>query len=356
MSWIPDHTEPKTRLRLVIPQPPKYISALLTAAHQKPQEIDELLNPHLLDPALPAALAFMIHDLTTNNVTPPLYWGGEPAVSLNKYLTCMVHATMIGRAFALLSTSSPAPGEKTEDDILAAAAALPMELRLRIYFTHYSEFRTQCRRLWQQALTPVFVKALMSGSDPAPASRFAAAILVLTCWTTLESARPPIQGRGTDYVWFNGSYSTELWDLDRLKDGILATSKLPRENWDVSFLQADINSQSGEGRRIVIPEYIPLECITMLDAAREHIYNGGIEWPLRDYNSDEVVKLVLHVLETSAQAADSNEYEAHGSWGNHIDEAHAEWEEAMDKEWVQEKKTNPSRSKSSRGKGRGRGR
>ncbi|KAJ7054041.1 hypothetical protein C8F01DRAFT_1165664 [Mycena amicta] len=342
MTWIKDHKEPQSRLRLDIPTPPTSLSPLFTAAHQNPHAIDELLIPHLLDPALPTALAFMIQGAVTANVTPPLYWGGECVVPRNTYLTCMIHATLIGRTFRLLSTSAPAPGGKTEDDIVAAAASLPMELKLLV-FAHYQPFQAQRRRVWQDALTPVLIKALMSGSDPAPASRFAAAIIALTCWTSLEAARPPIKGRGSAYVWWNGSFSNEEWGLDRLKEDLLATSQLPRDNWNAGLLMAEMNAHRLGG---AVAEYVPLECIMMLDAARQHVHDGGTDWPLRDYTSEEVVTLVLDVLERSTQTVNNSDVK--GNWKAYLGYAFKEWENETRGQWGREKKPG-------RGRGRGRG-
>nr|GAT58626.1 predicted protein [Mycena chlorophos] len=299
MAWVPAKHNPK-ELRLEIPRPPGNLAPLFAAAHQTPQDIDQLLVPHLLDPALPAALAYMMQGTITQRVTPPLYWGGEPIVPQNSYLTCMVHATMIGRAFSLLSKPTPPPEDKTVDDIAEAAAQLPTELKLLVY-AFYIPIQEQRRALWRHGLTPVLIIALMSGPDPEPPSRLAAAILVLACWTAIASARPKIVGRGSDYVWYFSSYTDEQWGLEQLKHSILETKKLPRENWDAGALAAKYKSQTTthkEGEVIPSSEYVPLECITMLDAAREHVH-----WATEDLTSTEVVDMTLAALEQSAQAA-----------------------------------------------------
>ncbi|KAJ7642848.1 hypothetical protein B0H17DRAFT_1148745 [Mycena rosella] len=336
---IRDRTDP-SKLRLKIERPPSSASPLFTAAHSNPRSIDELLIPNLLDASLPSALAYLIDGTITGNVTPPLYWGGDPRVSRTDMLNCMVHATMIGRAFSLLSTSAPAPAGKTVDDVIAAATSLlPTELRLQIH-AEYRVYQQQRRRIWQHGLTPIFIKALMSGSDPAPAARFAAAILFLTCWTSIKAARPPVKGNGTDYVWYFGTFTDQEWGLEDLESALQETKALPRENWDYKALEAKIkDGKDFQG----IPEYIPLECIEMLDAARKHVAEGGTEWPQRDYTSDEVVTMALDALKHAQQTAGNG---AKGNWNDYLGQAFSEWEEEMSGQWVPAKpKPRPAKKK-----------
>ncbi|CAK5280407.1 unnamed protein product [Mycena citricolor] len=158
-----------------------------------------LLIPELLDTHLAPALGFMIYNVVTQSVTPPLYWDGDSVVPMTAYINCAVHATMIGRAFSLLSSSAPSADGKTEDDILAAASDLPSELKLLIH-VEFMTYQRQRRRLWQHAISPVFVKALLTGGEAEPGSLFASAIIALGCWHALMSASPPVKGRGKDFV------------------------------------------------------------------------------------------------------------------------------------------------------------
>ncbi|KAJ7110340.1 hypothetical protein C8R43DRAFT_1042284 [Mycena crocata] len=330
----------KGKLRLKLAPPPSSASPLFTAAHRDPKSIDELLIPNLLDPSLPSALAWMIDGVVTQNVTPPLYWGGDPCVSRNDYINCLVHATMIGRAFSLLSTSAPAPAGKAEDEVVSAACLLPTELKLEIY-AQYQLYQQQRRRFWQHGLTPVFIKALMSGDDPAPAARFAAAILFLTCWTCIQAAQPPVKGTGTEYVWYSGNFSDKEWGLEDLKTALEATKELPRENWNVGLLKAKID-EGCDG----VPEYVPLECFEMLDAARKHVAEGGTEWPPRDCTSAEVVIMALAVLEDAGQMAGNH---AEINWIDYLGSAFSEWQAETKSDWVVEKKAKPG----SKGKKKG---
>lgn len=318
----------KSKLRLQLVGPPASTSSLFMAAHSDPNSIDDLLIPNLLDASLPQALAFLIQGTITQGVTPPLYWGGDPRVSRSNYINTIVHATMIGRAFSLLSTSAPAPAGKTDDDVVAAAASLlPTELKLKIY-AEYQRYQQQRRRFWWHGLTPVFIKALMSGSDPEPPARVAAAILFLTCWTSIKAARPPVKGTGTDYVWWSGTFTDEEWGLEDLERALKETKQLPRENWNVSVLEAKLNEEN-QG----VPEYVPLECLEMLDAARKHVAEGGTEWPKRDYTSAEVVKMALDILGDIEQKVGNG---AKGNWSDYLGQAFSEWKEEV--QWVPEKK------------------
>ncbi|KAJ6601301.1 hypothetical protein DFH09DRAFT_1127384 [Mycena vulgaris] len=319
------------RLRLKLERPPLSASPLFTAAHSDPRSIDELLIPKLLDASLPSALAYLIQGAVTGNVTPPLYWGGDPRVPRTDMLNCMVHATMIGRAFSLLSTSAPAPAGKTDDDVVSAASLLPTELKLKIY-AEYQLYQQQRRRIWQHGLTPVFIKAIMSGPDPAPAARFAAAILFLTCWTSIKAARPPVKGTGTEYVWYYGTFSDEEWSLDDLEGALNETKQLPRENWDYQALQAKINDKGKEFQGV--PEYVPFEYVEMLDAARKHVAEGGTEWPQRDYTSGEVVTIALEALEHAQQATGNG---AKGNWNDYLGHALNEWKKETSGQWMPSK-------------------
>lgn len=343
---IRDHKE-KNKLRLELVPPPSTTKPLFTAAYSNPRSIDELLTPHLLDATLPPALAYMIETWVAQNVTPPLYWGGDPRIPRNDYLKCIVSATMIGRAFSLLSTSAPAPAGKTDDDVVSAASLLPTGLKLKIY-AEYQLYQQQRRRFWQYGLTPVFIKALMSGPDPAPAARFVAAILFLTCWTSIKAARPPVKGTGTEYVWYFGTYEEKQWGLEELENALRETKQLPRENWNVEALQAEINDKSKKFRghpEYVPPEYVPLECIYMLDAARKHVADGGIEWPQRDYTSDEIVTMILGILEDLAQKVGNG---AKGNWNEYLGQASREWTKEMDGKWVPPKRVKGVKEKKTR--------
>ncbi|KAJ7756252.1 hypothetical protein B0H16DRAFT_1539179, partial [Mycena metata] len=192
------------QLRLELPRPS--VSPLFAAAHRDPGAIDALL-PHLLDPTLPVALAFMLKGPTSQSVTPPHLWGGDPTVPRNVYITCHVHATLLGRAFALLSSPTPTPEDSSSSPttVLARAALLPVSLKKRIY-SHHECCAMQLCRFWALGLAPVLAKGILSGPDPAPAARFAAAVLVLSCWRAVVAARPPVTSTCGAYVWYSGVF------------------------------------------------------------------------------------------------------------------------------------------------------
>ncbi|KAJ6610475.1 hypothetical protein B0H10DRAFT_2224967 [Mycena sp. CBHHK59/15] len=285
---IKDHRD-NTKLRIEWIRPRS--SPFFTVAHLDPASIDQLLPPHLLDTTLPSALASLIDEIITQGVTPPLMWGGDPSVSRNGYVNCIVHATMIGRAFSFLM-------ENRDGEEAAAAGAC--------INNNGEDFGN--------ADVPVFIKALMSGSDPAPASRFAAAILFLTCSASMQAARPPLRGRGIEYDWMSGNFKDETWSMWDLKAALDNTAALPRENWNLRI----------EGSRRY-SEYVPLECIKMLDAARKHVESGE-----RDMTSAEVVKLALQVLWDVEESTETH----NGDRSDYLGDALIEWKQEWEGEWT----------------------
>ncbi|KAJ7292765.1 hypothetical protein C8J57DRAFT_1210484 [Mycena rebaudengoi] len=303
----------KTTLRLQLVQPRS--SPLFNAVHANPASIDELLIPHLLDTTLPSAMGCIISNLVTQRITPPLYWGGDPQISRNDYINCVIEAT-------LLSTSAPGPTRngENEDTVAAAASCLPTELQLQIY-ADYQLYQQQRRRFWEHALEPIFIKALMSGRDPAPGSRLAAGILVLTCWASMRAAKPTIKGHGTKFRWMSGEFESEAWDMENLEAALQNTEKLPRDNWDVKAM----------GQFTKVPEYVPLECIKILDVAREHAANG-----VRDQTSAEVFKfaMALRGLEDVEEATQASAEE--GEQSDYMGEAFRDWEKSWDGNWAEQ--------------------
>jgi hypothetical protein len=328
------HPEVKNKLQLKLERPPLSTSPIFTAAHANPRSIDELLIPNLLHPNFPKALAYLIQENVTQCVTPPLCWGGDPRVPRNDMINCMVNATLAGRAFSLLSTSAAGPAGKTDDDVVAAASLLPTKLKLKIY-AEFQFYQLQRRRLWGLVFTPVFIKAIMSGQsgNPAPTAWLATAILFLSCWTSLKAAQPAVKGRGTEYVWYYGTFTDAEWDLEDLESALRDTKQLPRENWDYKVLEARMKTKEWQSQQRA-PEYVPLECIELLDAARNHVAEGGTEWPPRDYTSGEVVAMALDALEHAQQMTGNG---AKGNWNDYLGQAFTEWKEEMTGKWVPSK-------------------
>ncbi|KAF7302916.1 hypothetical protein MKEN_01253900 [Mycena kentingensis (nom. inval.)] len=234
----------------------------------------------------------------------------------------MVHATMIGRAFALLSTSAPAPAGKSDDDIAASAAQLlPIELRLLI-LDHLETLHAPRQHIWTDAIVPIFVKALLSGRDPAPAARFAAGIVVLTAWSALAATRPPLIGRGIDYIFWDGMVQDAEWDLERVRDALLATAQLPRDSWDVERLKVELKAG------VEAPEYVPLEAVLVLDAARRHVHDASS----RDHTSAETIAMVQDMLDQARQTA-SDKGKQTSNWDSYFERAYDKWETEAEGYW-----------------------
>ncbi|KAJ6554565.1 hypothetical protein B0H19DRAFT_1154054 [Mycena capillaripes] len=332
-------------LRLNLPRPSSCSSPLLIAANQDPSAIDALLVPHLLDPDLPAALAFMLEGLTHQTVTPPHLWGGDPTVPRNVYITSFVHATVLGRAFALLNTPVPAPARSTADTVFAAADLLPDPLKQRIY-AHYKLYDIQRRRLWSLGLAPLFSKGLLSGPDPAPAARFYAAILILACWRALAAALPPVRSVCGEFFWYHRTFKDgPACGLEELASELEKTAALPRENWNVGTINEKTKHGQVEGESL---EYVPVECFHMLSAARAHVAAAENESEHRDYTSAELNKLARDVLQEAEQTARS--HTARINWDDYLGLAFNDWKQS-DKQWATEE-TRKGKPGGKKGKGK----
>ncbi|KAJ7042830.1 hypothetical protein C8F04DRAFT_1074953 [Mycena alexandri] len=220
----------------------------------------------------------------------------------------------------------------------------------------------QLRRFWALGLAPVLTKGILSGPDPAPAARFAAAVLILACWRAVVSARPPVTSACGAYVWYSGVFEDgPAWGAVELADALDKTAAFPRENWNVGALIA----QHGQG---AAGEYVPVECYQMLAAARVHV--ASARGPRRnhyrsknqpettsgdhirgDYTSAELNSLAREVMEEAEQTV--RNHTSRINWDDYLGLAFDEWKKEADKQWASPKteKRGPSGNKG-RGKKR----
>lgn len=230
-------------------------------ARSDPSTIDAMVIPHLLSPSLAKDLLDLIRSEISTSVTPELHWGGNPA--RNYWPSCLIHATLLGRAFALLF------------DIDAVAKA-----------EGHQEGRTveeQREEVWK-SVSDVFIKAVFSGSEPEPGSRLAMGVLMLTCGKTISEAMG-LRGTGKRWMWYDDNIEQpeEEWDWEELKQALMDTEKLPRNHTDPTVLEKELKITGGP-----VPEYVPQEVLNILDRARSHVKEGK-----GDLTSQEIVQLQL---------------------------------------------------------------
>ena len=163
-------------------------------------------------------------------------------------------------------------------------STLPMELRIQIY-QHYKNRLRQRRLLWS-IISSTFIKALFSGADPEPLSRYCAGILILTCGHALSRTRHLI-GKGKHWIWWCDEieHLDHFWTWPDLVQAINQTDQLPRNTWDVAQLMGlDPKwATAGQSR-----EYVPQDVLDVLDKAREHLWKGAM-----DHSSEEIVTDLL---------------------------------------------------------------
>ncbi|KAI9740394.1 MAG: hypothetical protein M1834_004974 [Cirrosporium novae-zelandiae] len=248
-----------------IPIPP--LDTTVISAHANPSTIDSLLPVILASSTLAKRLSTYIDDQVTLSVTPELYWGGDPTRPPSYYVSCLVHATLIGRAYALLN-----PDNRNQYGIQDEVA------------------EKQRSELWK-VMSLIFIKAFWSGAYPEVGSRYAAAVFILTCGHALAST-PNLQGKSKDwYVWSDEIREPEkLWSWEDLKNTVLATKKLPQDQWDVEKLKDRYIPRTLPDGKVIndVPEYIPKEVLEVLRHARDHLWSGS-----GDLSSAEVAQLCL---------------------------------------------------------------
>ncbi|KAF2735818.1 hypothetical protein EJ04DRAFT_179684 [Polyplosphaeria fusca] len=272
---------------------------LLEASRGDAASIDTLLRPHLYSPSLPQELEACIRYYVSTAVTPGLYSDESPDRPPWYYANCLVHGTLLGRAYALLSTPTRPP-RALDNDRDFPFARLPAELRLQIWDC-YKRDLAQAKRFWL-VMTRVFIKALWSGRDPEEGSRYIAGVLVLCAGHALATNGAPLRGYGKKWVWWDDRIAgpEHAWGWDELREAIMATKTLSRENTDIVELrrrweraQADWHAQlDRSGNRLEererlseersnwlrMSEYVSRNVLEVLDLAREHLRTDERDW------------------------------------------------------------------------------
>lgn len=309
---------------------------LLSAARSNPSAIDSLLSSRLRSATLPTELANLIEGQISLAMTPSLYGTGSPHRPPWYYATCLVHATLLGRAYALLSTPTRPPKDLSNLKDFPFPL-LPAELRLQIY-EHYLEDLEQREKYWK-VMTTVFIKALWSGCDPEEGSRYITGILLLTCGNALAPT-PNLQGRGKGWVWWDDRISEpeNVWSWEDLKQAVMNTEKLPRGNTNIIALRERWERVHEEYYKRIQEtgttddffeehrnwdeqaEYVSAQVLEVLDVAREHLRAGE-----RDWTPAEIMAKFLNQLFEGREDARTNWEAAGESFPNRWDENDVGW-------------------------------
>lgn len=95
---------------------PPTVSTICTNALATSRSIDNLVLNHLqrvssrpnrASPSLAKHLSGLHAGEISRRVTPQIPWGGDPSWPKAEYGSCLVHATLVGRPFALSHLRSP---------------------------------------------------------------------------------------------------------------------------------------------------------------------------------------------------------------------------------------------------------
>lgn len=268
---------------------------LLRDARRKPHLIDSLLRPRLYSPDLPDELETLMKEHVSTMATPGVSQGTLRSRPRWFYANCTIFGLLLGRAFALLSTPTRPPSSlRSLADF--PFPRLPLELRLIIY-EHYKRDLAQRERYWA-VMTHLFVKGLWSGADAEEGARFTTGVVMLASGHAMSRCARHLQGRGTHYVWWSESIAgmEHVWSFWNLRQALLDTKKLPRDNSDYSkvFTAEDPDSRDHHAR---MTTYVSREVLSVLDWAREHV-----EASERDCVPQEIVARVLIPLVEKGEA------------------------------------------------------
>ncbi|KAI9717208.1 MAG: hypothetical protein M1828_007401 [Chrysothrix sp. TS-e1954] len=262
--------------------------ALSRAAQNDPTQIDRFAASVVHESYFDPSIRDLVEEQTVRGGTPEIpNWPRDPGRPSNYYRVALCHATLLGRAFAILV--SP-PRSKVDQAFWDKLHNLPVELQDEIY-AMYKVDLIQAYRLGR-LIYEVFSNALMSAIEPEPAARYTAGILILTCSHALTKLSD-LRGKGKDYVPWNGDYAEPdaIFTFEDVRQAIFETEKLPRDNTDgiECFHRAWEHGDYFEHPTDF--HHISQETLDVYDCAREHL-NGSRE----DWTSEQVMDKFLYGL------------------------------------------------------------
>ena len=247
------------------------LDPLVQKAYRDPRSIERILGEELLVPDLALRLGREAEDLVSETITPSIK-GAPPTRTATFFASCFIMGTLLGQAYRLLAVPSHGDLDLT-DAMVLPLARLPQELRDQIY-GYYLEVEQQRARVWD-AIQVIYMKALIDGLDPEPGGHYVAAMITLSCGKAL-SQTPNLQGRGRRWLWYSERCAEphHVWDWTELKEALLETSKLPRNNTDYKQVLDRYDYKTAT----LDDQYVSKENLDALDAARAHVIEGADDW------------------------------------------------------------------------------
>lgn len=213
-------------------EPPKDKLSLAALAH--PGDLETLIATQLYDPTLSKTLKELLDEMTNRCSTPEMpNCPHDPGRPSNYYRVCLVTASLLGRALALVNESNA--DASTATGALSHAGRLPVELRDQIHAQRLKQ-NAQRERLWK-VIEDIFGKAFFSPDcEPEPGARYAAGVILLTAGEGLRSW-PYLDGHGKDWVPWMGHFAekqgTEArWTIADVLRVVEETEKWPRDRTD----------------------------------------------------------------------------------------------------------------------------
>lgn len=260
----------------------------------------------MYDADLPRKLDDLLEEFTNRGGTPEIpNWPRDPGRPSNYYRVCLVLATLVGRAFALLNhqpNDDANPGQA-----LDRASQLPPEIGIQIH-AEYVRSIVQRERLWK-VIADVFARALFSQVEPEPGARFAAGVLVLTCGQAIRGWHA-LDGKGKEWVPWVGHYEKRdaRWRWSDVERETMATAQLPRGNTNGGDCWRRISHpEEGLGYRDDHLSYrhVGQEVLDVFDAARVHLTEAEDDWTSTEVMGQFLVGLDEAQNETNPGPEDS---------------------------------------------------
>ncbi|KAF2437159.1 hypothetical protein EJ08DRAFT_14873 [Tothia fuscella] len=247
--------------------------------------IDPFLRAQVGGPTLPSLLYEIVEEDIERAVTPEECWKGDPSDPPEKSAEWLKLALYIGKAYALATGTKNHGQVDLADETAFPFLKLPVELRLQVY-DEYIKLHTISKRIFSELIQPIFIRAFFSeDSTPVLAARYIAAIILLTCASSLRNI-PNLQGRGMGWHWMCHEIDEErMWGWKEIYDAVMSSEKFPRDSTDWKEVEERFWRLREEGEDVRHIRYIPQEVLDVLDLLRERVRNGE-----GDMSVEEVVE------------------------------------------------------------------
>jgi len=109
-----------------------------------------------------------------------------------------------------------------------------------------------------------------------PGAHYVSAMIIIACGKALSETRK-LQGHGRSWVWYDDAVRDKeyVWDWSKIKEALLETRKLPRNNTDFKTVLARWDHSKWNNPEYM---YVSKEILDVLDEAREHVTSGADDW------------------------------------------------------------------------------